>query len=392
MELRFELSLSKVIKNVIPILFVLSIFIKIQADLYFYSNYYYPTWSNIRHILFSLILFLLFILYIGISERKKWIKPMLIMLFFSLLYLAISIVLVIIQKQTFIRAFEVTFMRTIPILISYFFVNVYSKREINIFMRTLFLILSFKYIIDYYSLLLTPENWRQINFFQSYSPFESSAMSGYFYGFVLYFCLFDTNNLFKVYSFIMNFLVFKRINVLFSILLFLLGRYIPEEKKIKNSTKWFLIALFTILPIAEYNLILGEGLNTVIKIFPQFDLQGLLMGRDWFLRTIVNSNYQSYGLGSLGVELYKLLLKTGLELDGVQMYMELGIIGTFGISYTWWNFTERYFKNVIIVLLFMINYLTSAQLGDSYAVFFNTLTIAMISIYSNSTNREGKLN
>lgn len=52
------------------------------------------------------------------------------------------------------------------------------------------------------------------------------------------------------------------------------------------------------------------------------------------------------------------------------MYLELGLLGVFGISYMWWSFAEKKLKNVVIVFLFMLNYLTSAQLSDTYAVFF----------------------
>lgn len=383
MKISFNFSASGIIKKVLFILFIISIMIKIQADLFFYENSFYPSWSVVRHIMFVVIICLAFLIYIGVSNRGKWSKPAAVATVIYLLFLGASVVMAINANQPFNRALEVTFMSLSPIILTYFFVNIYSKKEINSFMRTTFIFLTIQYIFSKYDVLISFDSWLQIDFFQSFSPFESSAMSGYFYGFLIYFTLFDYNRFFVITSFVLNFLVFKRVNVLFSIILVLLGNKNFSDKKISISTKWFLIIAFTLLPILEYYMLTGAGINKILEIFPKFDMQGLLMGRNWFLSTVLNNGYKSYGLGSFGTELYNLLMRMGLELDGVQMYLELGILGVFGTSYMWWNFTERNLKNVIIVFLFMLNYLTSAQLGDSFAVFFNTLTMAMISNYGN---------
>lgn len=383
-----ETIIKALIKKITPMIFLISILIKIQADLFYYQQQFYPSWSNIRHILFLLILILLWLVYLGQENRKKWTRPVVNMIVFSILSLLISLGMSLYAKQPVSRALEISFLQTTPVIMVYFFINVYSKREIDTFIRSIFVVLFFRYLINKVALLVVPSNWLQIDFFSSYSPFESSAMSGYFYGFLIYFCLFDRNKFFLFLSFTANFLVFKRLNVIFSVILLFFGGRISKDSKIKESTKWILIIIFTIIPIIEYRILLGSHFETILKIFPQFDLKGMLMGRDWFFNVLVNNNFKGYGLGSVGNELFKLIGRKGLELDGVQIYMELGILGVFGISYVYWNFAEKYLKNIIIIFLFMINYLTSAQLSDSYSVFLNLLTISMISVYGTFSNKK----
>ena len=383
MKLRFNFSPENLLKKTILLMFLISIAVKINADLFYYSNGYYPFWSSIRHVLFAALIVFSLLIYLGlpVDNRGKWERPMLIAIGFSLLYIFVSIILAVNQNRPFIRAFEMSYMQTSSIVLVYCFINIYTKKELSFLMRTTFCILTFQYILSNFNLLITPQNFLEIRFFDSYSPFESSLFSGYIYGLFIYFTLFDENKFFVYSSFIVNFLVFKRINVLVSVVLLLFGNKISYKEKSKNFTKWILIIIFTFLPILAYEFMIGTGVNFILELFPQFDVQGLFMGRDWFLKTLLNSNYESYGLGSAGVEISSLLRVSGLELDGITMYLELGFLGVFGVSYTWWNFTESNKKNIIIVLIFMINYLTSWQLADTYAVFFNVITMALISNY-----------
>lgn len=386
----FNISPTNILRKTIPILLFISILVKINADLYYYSNAIYPSWSSMRHILVVVIIGISFIVYIGlpVDNRGKWKKPMTIALGFAISYLVISVFMAVRLNKSFTRAIEMSFLQTSSIILAFFFINIFSKKEISRLMRAIFILLTVQYIISHLDSLLVPQNFLEISFFDSYSPFESSAFSGYIYGMLIYFTMFDENKFFIYASFIMNFLVFKRINVLVSIFLVIFGRKISYEKNISNSLKWFVIILFTILPIIQYHAMLGSGIDFILQIFPSFDVQGLLMGRDWFLNTLLNSNYESYGLGSSGTELYSLLTHTGIELDGIVMYLEMGLYGLFGASFTWWNFTEMKLKNFVIILIFMVNYLTSSQLIDTYAVFFNLITVALITNYGRLDEKE----
>lgn len=386
----FNISPTNILRKTIPILLFISILVKINADSYYYSNAIYPSWSSMRHILVVVIIGISFIVYIGlpVDNRGKWKKPMTIALGFAISYLVISVFMAVRLNKSFTRAIEMSFLQTSSIILAFFFINIFSKKEISRLMRAIFILLTVQYIISHLDLLLVPQNFLEISFFDSYSPFESSQFSGYIYGMLIYFTMFDENKFFIYASFIMNFLVFKRINVLVSIFLVIFGRKISYEKNISNSLKWFVIILFTILPIIQYHAMLGSGIDFILQIFPSFDVQGLLMGRDWFLNTLLNSNYESYGLGSSGTELYSLLTHTGIELDGIVMYLEMGLYGLFGASFTWWNFTEMKLKNFVIILIFMVNYLTSSQLIDTYAVFFNLITVALITNYGRLDEKE----
>lgn len=386
----FNISPTNILRKTIPILLFISILVKINADLYYYSNAIYPSWSSMRHILVVVIIGISFIVYIGlpVDNRGKWKKPMTIALGFAISYVVISVFMAVRLNKPFTRAIEMSFLQTSSIILAFFFINIFSKKEISRLMRAIFILFTVQYIISHLDRLLVPQNFLEISFFDSYSPFESSALSGYIYGMLVYFTMFDENKFFIYASFIMNFLVFKRINVLVSIFLVIFGRKISYEKNISNSLKWFVIILFTILPIIQYHAMLGSGIDFILQIFPRFDVQGLLMGRNWYLNTLLNSNYESYGLGSSGTELYSLLTHTGIELDGIVMYLEMGLYGLFGASFTWWNITEMKLKNFVIILIFMVNYLTSSQLTDTYAVFFNLLTVALITNYGRLDEKE----
>lgn len=299
MEVRFKISITNFIKKLLPFLLIVSIIVKIQADLFFYQYKFYPSWSIMRHIIFVVIIILAALLYLGVPDRHYWKKPTLIAVGISLIYLLVSIIMAISANEEFSRSIEITFMRVSPIILTYFFINIYSKKELSNIVRLTFILLTFQYFISKMDVLLEPESWLQINFIQSYSPFESSAMSGYFYGFLIYFTLFEYKRSYVFFSFIMNFLVFKRINVLFSIFLVIFGNKIPNKKEIRNFTKWVLIILFTVLPVLEYHMLRGSGLNKFLELFSELNVQNLLMGRDWFLNTYLAVDMKVTGWGLL---------------------------------------------------------------------------------------------
>lgn len=371
---------------IIILLLVISIAIKIFADLIYYDLLSYPSWSIFRHILFfGVFLLLVFQFSVNKYKNKYTFDELKKIILFLSLVLCISLINSVIGNDFTTKTLAQLYFIGSPAIMAILIVDSFSIDEIDTFFKVLFLAVATIYIYYKISDLTNINNYLLIDFWNSYSPFESSAFSGYFYGFMVYFSMTKTNkkNIWSFLGIIFVFLTFKRINVIVSFIFLLSGHLIKSEKKFSKLSKYIMITIFTILPVFTYYIMKPDILFNIARKLGFEDTKGLMMGRDNFFYLLKSYHYKSYGLGSMDVTLNN-LTGHGFELDGLRIYMELGIIGCLIMASFFWNITERYFINGIIVFIFFINYLTSAQLVDNYSLLFMFITIFI----NNKINKE----
>jgi len=370
-------SLSSILVFLSLSLFFLSIPIKISADFNYYNSGVYPSYSIFRHI-FMLVSFIL-ITFNYMNKKVKGTngkKLFTNMISLITIFMTLSLFLIVKNEDFAESTISSFYFVIVPILFSYFLINSVEMKKIDFYFKTFFCIISLMYIIDKFSVFMNIENIFRINFFESYSPFESSAYSGYFYGFMIYLCIVQKDKVFGFLSVLMVFLTFKRINTLVAIPIYVIACRFKMNKKVSKYIINGITIMFILLPIFEYRILIdSEALRNIAQMLGFYDSKGLVMGRDYFVELLVNNNFESLGFGSIGSFFDSLVGKKGIELDLVQIYIELGIIGISSISITFWQGINRDILSVIILFVFFINMLTSYQLTDSYALFFNTITL-----------------
>ena len=376
-ESQTNYRLSQNLKRIIVLLIVASIIVKMQADLFYYDNLYYPNWSIFRHILFGSSLILLLLAFIKSKNQKVFVREFLMLCGLGFFILFLSIIYVSINGGGIFASIKSLYLMYSGVIAAFFILNLYRPKEIISFMKVLLVTVLLLYFYGNIEKFFVPSNYLEIDFWESKSPFESSAFSGYLYGFMMFFTLAIDNKKWAWISVIGNLLAFKRVNILFSLLFLCISVFKKGKRKIPKILLWFLIILFSLLPMLQYELMTPDNLYFLANKLGFSDVHYLLMGRDKFFYQVLNSGYKSFGFGSASARLQS-LSGNGMEMDGLSTYMELGLFGSSAISLTFWKITGRKSRGIFLMLVFFINYLTSSQINSTYTMMFLVISVAFI--------------
>lgn len=371
--------LTNILANIGFTLFLITIPIKVQADLFYYSNGIYPSFAIYRHIFYLVALIFFAMAYINVKKDKSGFVIIKNMSILSLIVLFQSFFLSILQGKLPLITIKNLYFMFSPVLLAYFVVNILDEKRIARMLKITFIFVIIQYIHLKLPIILTPSSFLEIDFMRSYSPFESSAFSGYFYGFMVYFTLVSKSRTFSILSVLFNILIFKRLNVIFSIIFLMYSIFEIGSKKVNPLIRKGLIIFFIIFPVVEYFVVINPyHLNLIAQKIGFENVHGLVMGRDVFINTVLNSGYESWGFGSMGERLNLLLGKKGIEFDSVQIFIELGLIGCTVFPYFLWKSTTLNIAGITLMLVLFINISTSHQLTESYTILFNFLTIFLL--------------
>ncbi|MFD1466070.1 hypothetical protein ACFQ4L_08340 [Lapidilactobacillus mulanensis] len=369
---------SATLKNMNLFFLITSVAIKVQADNIYNHTLTYPWWSIGRHVLFGASLILVAIVFF-LEQRKSFcflreLKQLTVMI---ALIMLVSVGFLAINGGSITYLLKSVYFIYSAFLYGFLLLNIYSREEINQLVKWFFLLVMILYLFEYYPVLIVADNYMQINFFNSYSPFESSAFSAYFYGCMMFFTLATTNKKLSLLSIAFNLLSFKRVNVIFSIIFFVISLSRWGYFRVKKWILYLLIVLFTIIPAVEYQLMTPSVIEKIASYLGFTDVHGLLMGRDRYFFEVINSNYRAAGFSSATNRLQQ-LSGHGMEMDGLSTYMEMGILGTSIFSFGFWKFSGSVFRNIFVMFVFFVNYLTSSQLGDTYSLLLLFLTVCLV--------------
>lgn len=369
---------SAPIRNMNLFFLIASVAIKVQADNIYNQTLTYPWWSIGRHILFGTALLLMVFTYFSKYHNSlSFLREFKQLTIMTALIAIVSLVLLAINGGSVTYLFKSIYFIYSAFLYGYLLLNVYSRDEIEQLVKWFFLLVVILYLMEYYPKLIILDNYTQIDFFTSYSPFESSAFSAYFYGCMMFFTLATKNRKLSILAVILNLLSFKRINVIFSIIFLIISLTRWGYFYIKKWIFYLLIVLFAIIPAIEYKLMTPSVIDKVALYLGFTDVHGLLMGRDNYFFAVINSNYHAQGFSSATRQL-QLISGHGMEMDGLSTYMEMGLLGTSIFSIGFWKFSDRIFRNIFVMLVFFLNYLTSSQLGDTYSLLLLFLTVCLV--------------
>lgn len=328
---------------------------------------------NVKYILLILAIVLL-IFQMKFNKKERVFKKETLNIGFVIIGLIfISLFMFLINNKIYSSFFEMIFKLLIPIVYVYLFLNIMDFKKIYICMCFALVFSFIGYIIEIGIENFTIDNLLSINFFDSYSPFESDFSSGTSIAMCAFFMYYRKNKPFVILSLLFALLTFKRSAVLFAILLLFLPKIIDVNKSI--SKKWIRLAqiLFIIITPIYLWLLLPEQSQIFFNIFGETQ-KIFTMGRSDFLNELLSRSFHSSGYGSIIN-----ILGRSLEMDLVSIYLETTITGLIIFVVGYWNCSGEKIYTVIYMLFQFINLLTSHSLANSFNWILIFIAIGTIS-------------
>lgn len=286
--------------------------------------------------------------------------------------LFISLITAMINNKFYMETFESVFKMILPIIYVYYFINVMSFEYIYKAMVGALFGSFVGYVIEIGTGNFTMSNLKMLDFSSSYSPFESSFAAGASIAFCVFFMYYRKNKLITIFSFVFAILTFKRLSVLFALILIILPKIIDVNKKVNKKYRLLCIWGFILLTIIYYNLLLPQNSSAFYKIFGDTQ-DSFTMGRSSFLRTFLSKGKFYPGLGSTTA-----ILGKGLEMDLIRIYLETSILGLSVFVWGYWNYSGDSKYTYIYMLFQFFNLLTSHSLSNSFNWILTLITISCI--------------
>lgn len=278
-----------------------------------------------------------------------------------------------------IRTFVQIFLIVCPSLMAYSIVNNFSIREIINIMKVTTIITIFGYFMESshsISNFLNISNLSPFKLFSNGSILESSMCSEVFVQLFCFFFYFKDLNFeneekkslefFSKLTFFFAVMSFKRLAVVFCILLPFICKFI--NLKGRNYKKRYIITsiIFCVLTVLYSEFMKGE-------LFTNIDVYTFSTGRDYILSLWKSYNYFSYGYGTS-----MLVIGRYLEMDLVQIYMEIGLVSVFVISFVYFKIVNRSNYSYLIMLYSFFNLLTASSFPSPVSWIILFITVGVI--------------
>ncbi|WP_270332719.1 hypothetical protein [Streptococcus infantarius] len=238
--------------------------------------------------------------------------------------------------------------------------------------------------------ILTPSNILSISFLNSYSPFEGIGNADGFFVLFFYYAINKKKSM-KWISFILLFLSFKRLHVVFAVMLIILQPFFEKNKDKKvNSLIFYLTIAFFLVSPSVLSLICNNNFeNWFYKEFGM-KLDAFTMGRVTTLNYVIDSNRTNLGLGSISDFLAKArminpYLADDLHNDIMRIYLEGTVVSLWLMVVNYFSLTKRNLYNYLMVLFAFLVMFSSHILTTCIFWIF-----AFLFIMSNNLNMDSK--
>lgn len=238
--------------------------------------------------------------------------------------------------------------------------------------------------------ILTPSNILSISFLNSYSPFEGIGNADGFFVLFFYYAINKKKSM-KWISFILLFLSFKRLHVVFAVMLIILQPFFEKNKDKKvNSLIFYLTIAFFLVSPSVLSLICNNNFeNWFYKEFGM-KLDAFTMGRVTTLNYVIDSNRTNLGLGSISDFLAKArminpYLADDLHNDIMRIYLEGTVVSLWLMVVNYFSLTKRNLYNYLMVLFTFLVMFSSHILTTCIFWIF-----AFLFIMSNNLNMDSK--
>lgn len=335
-------------------------------------------WVNSKYIVLIIAIIWGFFLLKYKKDKKIFIKELTNVSVVVIIFIMITLLLIVYSGNFYSGTIEEFIKLILPIVYVFIVLNTFSFKDIYKSMSITLIVSIIGYIIEIGTSNFNLANIATMNFWGSYSPFESSMSCGVAIALCVFFTYYNKNKIFKYLSLIFVIFTFKRLFIVFAIMLLILPKFIDINKAIKG--KYITIAkIFFIVATILYYIFLSPSSSGLFEKIMGTSQVEFTMGRSSFLRTLENSDFISSGLGSTTQAIGR-----GLEMDLIKIYLELGIIGLITFVLGYWNCAGNKVYTFIYMTFQFFNMLTSHSLTSSFDWILAFLIIGCISYKTNN--------
>lgn len=343
--------------------------------------------SNWRYYIFAAVTGVAFITYLlekrqAGKEKRIYGRELLYLIITAALFFIESVMICRrIGAQLPFRVYVQISLFLLPAMYAYVLINIFDMRKVYTLMKCVTIVTIIMYFFEPAHTLikfLNINNWLNINLIHSISFTESHNFFDTFLQLFLFFNYFKykvvdetqkkSMTFFCRLTLVFTFLSFKRLGLLFALLIILTRKLLNYDKNLKVPD--IVISLFFVfITIAYTKLLQGELFN-----FAYNKLFNFTSGRNWFLQLWANKKYISYGYGSS-----MLVIGRYLEMDLTQIYLELNLICLFVYCYTFFKIPKKNLYANLVMLYVFFNMLTSSSLPWSIGWIVMFINVACIS-------------
>ncbi len=270
----------------------------------------------------------------------------------------------------------------LPMIYAYSLVNLLSVKTITRLMEFTLLCTVIFYFYETFTkkggwIFFDIDSWISISYFHSYSVFENSTYPEVFLFLFLFFNYYKNMNASKkeklllkvcqITSFVFVFLTFKRLTLLFAVLILAFGRFIDFNGHVSRR-----MVLVTVFAITAFTVLYTKFMQGELVI-GNIDTYRFSMGRDYILSLWKNHNYFSYGLGTS-----LLIIGRYLEMDLVQLYLEMGIVAVFFLAFAFFQVSSTNIYTYILMLYEFLELLVASTFPTSFNWILLFVTVGCI--------------
>ena len=300
-------------------------------------------------------------------------------------FVIISSVMIIITENFYSSFIESIIKLSLPIVYVYLLLNIMDFEDIYKCMCGALIFSFIGYVLEIGINNFTISNFLKIDFIHSYSPFELHFSAGTAIAMCTFFMYYRKNKILKYLSLIFAIFTFKRMAVIFALVLLFLPKFIDVNKNLKEKYKNIIKVIFVIFTLVYFWLLTPQSNIFFEKIFGESQTS-VTMGRSDFLQSLLNMDFVSSGYGSISN-----LFGKGLEMDLISIYLETTIIGLIVFINGYWNCAGNKVYTFVYMTFQFLNLLTSHSLSNSFNWILAFLIIGCIS-YKKNQQIETKIN
>ena len=257
------------------------------------------------------------------------------------------------------------FYLTMPFIMVFVIINVDQNQNREFYFDTLLIghIILFLY---QFADILDFEHIKKISFVNSYSPYES--VTAHIYTLLFYYYYVKNKKVRCLLAMIFGILSYKRLHVVFIVLVLLLGWSVRKVKVniyFENIVKW----LFISSPLVLYALLTDQFAAWFQATF-HLDFGQFTMGRFDQLREVITTDITNYGLGSIKYyfDNHRAYIDR-LHCDIIRVLIETTIIGLIVLVYAYFNVAKKnIYSMILMIFIFLIMF--SSTVLDGFLGWF----------------------
>lgn len=297
----------------------------------------------------------------------------------NLIYIFFSFFLISLLQQVFsgiysYNTYIILFKFILGVLFVYSIINLLNFDDIYRIMYWILLFSIIGYILQVGINNITLSNIKSMNFSLSYSPLESHFFSSTFLVTTTFYSYYRRNKIPLLISFLFTILAFKRLQIIFSIIIFIIPFFLNVNKKINKKILYIIPIIFVFITIMYHWILQPPQRTLFIRIFNDTPEQ-FTSGRNTRLNIVESEKFNSYGIGSaaneLGLEM--------IEMDLIEIYIELSIIGLIIFICIFWSLNSGSIYCTLFMTFLLFDFLMSGGFSNCFSWTRNILIIYSIS-------------